>query len=349
MKRRTYLTGLGAGAAVALAGCADSTVDDDTLVVSTYTSFLDAPSTAPGAWLKSEFESEFDRDLVWQSPPGEINHFIERENNDQAIDTDVYLGVNTDELVRADRELGDRTLFTEAPDVEGAERIRDAVAIDDPEGRALTFDTGFICPVYDGTQIEAPETFEELRQPEFASELLAQDPTSSQTGLAFMLHTINTLGEDGDEWLEFWSDLDDGGATILGSWNAAYDAWPEEAPMVVSYSTDQVFADRFDANLEEHQVRFLNDQAYANPEGMAMFADGNEAAAREFMEFILRPEIQGEIAQRNVVFPAVENAELPADYDELAFEPSEPVTLGYEALSGSLEGWLEDWEREILG
>jgi thiamine transport system substrate-binding protein len=67
------------------------------------------------------------------------------------------------------------------------------------------------------------------------------------------------------------------------------------------------------------------------------------------MEFILRPEIQGEIAQRNVVFPAVEDAELPADYDELAFEPSEPVTLGYEALSGSLEGWLEDWEREILG
>ncbi|MFT4944875.1 MAG: thiamine transport system substrate-binding protein, partial [Halovenus sp.] len=120
-------------------------------------------------------------------------------------------------------------------------------------------------------------------------------------------------------------------------------------PMVVSYSTDQVFADADGADLAEHQVRFLNDQAYANPEGMAMFEDADEELAQQFMEFILRPEIQGEIAQQNVVFPATDNAELPADYNELAQEPPEPVTFSYEELRGSVETWIDDWEREIAG
>ena len=350
MKRRTFLAAAGTGA-VALAGCIETADDngerdDDTLVVATYSSFLDAPSISPGEWVKEEFEEETGAELVWQSPPGEVTHFIQRKQEDVSIDADLYLGVNTDELVRVDEEL-DESLFVEAPDIEGTEEIRSGLAFD-PEERAIPYSTGYISLVYDSTATDAPETFEGLLEEDHSGELIAQNPGTSTTGLAFLLHTIHEYGED--EYLDFWADLQDNDTTILGSWDDAYGAWMAgEAPMVVSYSTDQVFAAQEGADLDQHQIRFLNDQAYANPEGMAMFEGANEALAEEFMEFILRPDVQGEIAEQNVAFPATENADLPEDYDDLAHEPPEPVTFAYDELVGSLDDWVDDWERQIAG
>lgn len=348
MKRRGFLAAAGAGITATLAGCISQSTNEDSLVVGTYSAFLDAPSISPGEWLKGEFESEFDATLVWQSPPGEVNHYIQRKQEGVSVDADLYLGLNTDEIVRIDDEL-DGSLLAEAPSVEGRDSVKSGLNFD-PQERAIPFNTGYISLVYDGTETEAPTTFDGLLDEEHSGELIAQNPGTSGTGRAFMLHTIDRFGTDGEyTYLDFWSDLQENGVTILGAWGDAYGAWQEgEAPTVVSYSTDQVFADQDGANLEEHQVRFLNDQAYANPEGMAMFEDANESLARDFMEFVLRPEIQGEIAQRNVVFPATDNAELPPDYAELAREPPDPVTFSYEDLQGSVDGWIDDWEREIV-
>lgn len=351
MKRRTFLTAAGTGTLAAVAGCVDigddeREEDDDTLVVSTYGSFLDAPSISPGEWIKEEFEEEFDRTLIWQSPEQEINHFIQRRQEGVSIDTDVYLGINTEELVRVDEELKD-PLFVDSLSVDGDENIRSGLDMD-PDDRAIPFNTGYISLVYDSTQIEAPETFDGLLEEEYSGDLIVPNPATSTTGQAFLLHTIDQYGEDG--YLDFWTSLQDNGVTMLGSWGDAYGAWQEgEAPIVVSYSTDQVFADMEGADLDQHQIRFLNDQAYANPEGMALFEEApNPDLAEEFMEFILTPEVQGEIAEQNVTFPAIENADVPEDYDELAHEPPEPVTFTYEELQGSLSDWIEDWEREIV-
>jgi len=326
----------------------DTTSDvTETLVVSTYSAFLDASSISPGEWVKNEFESRFDARLVWQSPPQEVNHYIERRQQGVDIDADLYLGLSTDDLVRVDDELDD-PLFVEAGEVAGAGDIRSGLDFD-PEGRALAFNTGYICPVYDSTEIEAPETFEGLLDDQYSDTLIAQNPGTSTTGRAFLLHTIDRFGEDG--YLDFWSDLQDNGVQILGTWNDAYSAWLEgEAPMVVSFSTDQVFAEQDGADLAEHQIRFLNDQAYANPEGMAVFESANRPElAREFMSFMLEPDVQGEIAQQNVVFPSTETANLPAEYDELAYEPPEAVTFSYDELQGSISEWIDNWEREIIG
>jgi thiamine transport system substrate-binding protein len=324
-----------------------TTDDPETLVVSTYSAFLDASSISPGEWVKNEFESEFDARLVWQSPPQEVNHYIERRQQGVGIDADLYLGLSTDELVRVDEELDD-PLFVEAGEVPGAGDIRSGLDFD-PKGRALAFNTGYICPVYDSTEIEAPETFEGLLDEQYSDSLIAQNPGTSSTGRAFLLHTIDRFGEDG--YLDFWSDLQDNGVQILGTWNDAYSAWLEdEAPMVVSFSTDQVFAEQDGADLAEHQIRFLNDQAYASPEGMAVFESANKPElAREFMSFMLDPDVQGEIAQQNVVFPSTETANLPAEYDELAYEPPEAVTFSYDELQGSISEWIDNWEREIIG
>ncbi len=375
MDRRSFLKTAGAtGSAALFAGCqatpsdgtptgdgtptdgsepgtATGTPDDEpgTLVVATYDSFIDAPSSSPGAWVKEQFEAETGAQLVWQTPPNEVNYFIERANAGVDADADVYVGLNTDHLIRVDENLESDSLFAEAGDLEGGSAIREGLRFD-PMGRAIPYDTGYISLVWDATADDgsfvAPETFDGLLEPEFSGDLLAQNP-SSATGRAFFLHTVHEKGEDG--FIDYWESLQDNDVRVLGSWDAAYNAYEEgEAPMVVSYSTDQVYANRYGQNIDRHQIRFLNDQGYANPEGMARFADAdNPELATTFMEFMLRPEVQGEIAVRNVQFPAIDGADLPEEYAEYAKIPPEPVTFSYDELRGSIDGWIEQWQQSF--
>ncbi|MFC5277553.1 thiamine ABC transporter substrate binding subunit [Halorubrum rubrum] len=332
-----------------------------TLTVATYGAFIDAPSVSPGEWLKEEFESRVDAELEWATPDNEVNYYVERAASGASIDADLYVGLTAEDLVRIDEAVDD-DLFAPAGEIEGSDAVRDGLRFD-PFERAVPFDTGYVSLVYDGTETEAPETFEGLLAEDHRGDLIAQNPGGSSTGRAFMLHTVARFGdgEDGDvdggdgdpdyDYLDYWAELQENDVRVLGSWDDAYTSWSEgEAPIVVSYSTDQVFADMEGEDLQEHQIRFLNDQAYATPEGMAVFADADEPdLAREFMSFMLEPAVQGEIAQRNVAFPATDTAELPDDYADLAQEPDEPVTFTYDQLQGSLDGWITAWERQYAG
>jgi len=376
--RRRFIQTAGAAGAALLAGCSADEVDSptdttttttepttttvgttdrssDTLVVATYSSFIDAVSTSPGGWIKQRFESEFDADLVWQTPPNELDQYIQRANADVEIDADVYVGLNVDSLIRLDENLQQDSLFAAAPDLDGTADIKDGLNFD-PQGRAVTYDTGYISLVWnataDGDEFVAPETFDGLLESEYAGDLIAQSPSSSATGRAFLLHTIQAKGEE--NYLDYWADLQENDVRILGSWGDAYSAYGNgEAPMVVSYSTDQVYANRAEQNMDRHQIRFLNDQGYANPEGMAQFANSDSPElARSFMEFMLRPEVQAEVAVRNVAFPAITDAEFGeqhAEYEQYAQVPPEAVSFSYDELRGNLQSWIEDWSRQIAG
>jgi thiamine transport system substrate-binding protein len=388
VNRRRFLRVAGAGGAALLAGCSAEPVDEgatgtpsdadagsatgtdgssgatdqgttvgsdtaDTLVVATYSSFIDAPSSSPGAWLKERFESEFDAELIWQTPSGELNYYIQRANAGVGIDADVYVGLNVDSLIRVDQNVENGPLFAEAPSLERGSAITESLQFD-PKSRAVPYDTGYICLVWDATadggEFEAPATFDGLLESEYSNDLIVQNPGTSAPGKAFMLHTIDQYGADG--YLDYWKQLQDNGVRVLGKWEDAYNAYSNgEAPMVVSYSTDQVYANRYDQNMDKHQLRFLNDEGYANPEGMAQFAESDAPGlAKRFMEFVLRPEVQGQIAVRNVQFPAVGDATFPdefSDYEKYAKEPPNSVTFGYDELQGNLEGWISDWQKQV--
>ena len=375
MRRRTFLRAVGAGGVAGLAGCtggsggSENTATDtaagdgDTatmtgttasstpeLVVSTYGTFIDAPSTSPGQWIKETFESEFDATLTFETPDSEINYYIERANRGVDIAGDVYVGVRVNDLIRIDEQLDDG-LFTPVDGLAGQGDVKSDIQFD-PSGRTVPFATGYVSLVYDKTQgddgdFSAPETFEGLLDPEYEGDLLAQNPTASTTGRSFLLHTVSELGEDG--YLDYWADLQDNGARVLSDWSSSYTAYQEEeAPMVVSYSTDQVYAARSDENLDQHQIRFLNDQGYADPEGMAVFEGAdNPELARSFIEFMLRPDVQGEIAKQWVSFPATTTAELPDSFATYAKEPPEGVTFTYETLRDNLSEWTRAWERQF--
>jgi thiamine transport system substrate-binding protein len=373
MKRRTYLrrTGAGVAGAAVLAGCTGTNDDgagdgsagdgggattgtatdtpgepSGTLTVATYSSFT-GEGTA-GAWLKSAFEAEYDDVTVtFTTPENGINQFIQRKRQGAPIDADAYVGLNTGELVRVD-ELVDGDLFVPVEDrLDRAGAVEDSLRID-PQGRAIPYDTGFIALVYDEGEVAEPETFDALLEPEYANGLIAQNAQQSDPGRAFVLWTVNEYGPDG--YLDYWADLVDNGVRILSDWEPAYNAYTnEEAPMVVSYSTDQVYYHGEGVDMSRHQVAFPGGQGYANPEAMATFADSdNRRLARLFMDFALTERAQAEIAVRNVQFPAVAGVDPGGDFGEYALRPPEPVTFTYDELAGNVGTWIDQWARQVV-
>jgi thiamine transport system substrate-binding protein len=103
-----------------------------------------------------------------------------------------------------------------------------------------------------------------------------------------------------------------------------------------------------DVDMSRHQVGFIEDQGYANPEAMARFADSdNPETARQFMDFVLQPEHQAEVAVRNVQFPAVTDADPGEEFTKYAYEPPEAVTFTYDQLLGNVEDWIDQWARQV--
>lgn len=363
MKRRTFLRRAGAGGVLAgLAGCTGdspgseetttqvetTTTDGEpsgTLDVATYDSFT-GDGTA-GNWLKQEFEAEYPEVTVMlQTPENGINEFIQRRQQGAPIEADLFVGLNTGELVRIDEQL-DEPLFAEvASELSRAGNVKDSLQID-PDGRAIPYDTGYISLVYDEEVVDEPPDFDALVTEEYRGDLITQNAQQSDPGRAFLLWSIIATGEE--EYLDYWEQLLENDVTIISDWEPAYQAYLDgEAPIVVSYSTDQVYYHGEGVDMSRHQIGFLNDQGYANPEGMAMFTDTTtQDLARRFIDFMLTPRAQAAIAQRNVQFPAVDGVDLPDEIDQYAYEPPEPVTFTYDELAGNVDTWIENWAQTV--
>ena len=346
--RRTVLGGTAAAlTAVAGSGCLGGALrsSPDTLRVGTYKSFVDAPSTSAGAWVKDEFERRHDATLEWVVRDNEFTSFVQRRREDVDLGADAYAGDTPENLVRANDALDDplcASLDTGA--TENAANIADAYHFD-PERRVLPTGASYVCLVYDEREVSEPTTLDALTTDAYRDSLLLANPRSTTTGLLFLLWTVSQNGPD--SYLDYWTRLLDNGVRVLGSWSDAYAAYSNgEAPMVVSYSTDQVYAANQDADMRRHQIGFPNDRGYAYVDGVAKFATTDrDELVRSFAEFLLDPEVQRRTAVKNVGLPTVENSSLPEEFRQYAHVPDEPVQFGYDALADHVDEWRDAWSR----
>ncbi|MFC4357745.1 thiamine ABC transporter substrate binding subunit [Halobium salinum] len=352
MRRRAFLAGAGA-ASVGLAGCTRFVPGTggggtaDTLRVGTYQAFVDAPSTSAGEWVKTAFEERTGKTLEWVVRENELNEFIQRRQRGAPMEADAYLGVTPQDLVRADATLDDDTPLFEGLDtsqVENVGNVEDAFRFD-PQNRVLPTGASYVCLVYDEGAVEAPTSFDDLLGEAYADSLLLANPESTATGLLFLLWSLMQKGAD--SYLDYWRRLLDNGVRVLGSWSDAYAAYSEgEAPMVVSFSTDQVYAAAEDQPMSRHQIAFLENQGYAYVDGIGKFATTErDDLVNEFTSFLLQPEVQRETAVKNVGIPTVSNASLPEEYQQYVKVPEEPVQYGYEELAANMQSWRDEWAR----
>jgi thiamine transport system substrate-binding protein len=194
-----------------------------------------------------------------------------------------------------------------------------------------------------------PERLLDLVRTEFTRRLILEDPRTSTPGLSFLLYTREVLQ---DAAWTFWEELRSQWLTISPSWDQAYALFmKKEAPLVWSYTTSQAYhAEHGDKEGRYQAILFAEGQPI-QIEGAALVksVDRTEAElrrSRQFLEFLLTPEIQKIIATKNWMLPVVSGVDLPASFKKLP-KPKKLYRLQWPAsrIDADLKQWSKIVER----
>lgn len=226
----------------------------------------------------------------------------------------------------------------------------------DPERRVTPIDRGDVCLNYDleyfSGDLRPPLNLEQLTNPEYRDLLVVEHPGTSSPGLAFLLSTIATFGEDG--WQDYWRALVGNGVKVARDWDTAYYAdstwWGGDRPLVVSYASsppaEVIFAD---PPTDEPITGVIDEGCYGQIEFAGILdGTGNETEAGLLIDFMLSPTFQSQVPLTWFVFPANETVELPAEFVEHTVVPAAPNRLDPDLVEENRERWIEEWTEIVL-
>jgi thiamine transport system substrate-binding protein len=239
------------------------------------------------------------------------------------------------------------------------DQIDDSLKLD-PQNRALPVDFGDVCLNYDKAwfaenNLQPPANLADLVDPAYAGLTVVENPATSSPGLAFLLATISTYGEDG--YLDYWQQLQDNDLLVSDGWEDAYygsftAASDGDRPIVVSY-----------ASSPPAEVYFAEEPPQEAPTA-AVVGDGScfrqiefvgilkgtehEAQAQQLVDFLLDVTFQEDIPLHMFVFPANETAVLPEVFAQFSQIPDQPATIPPQDISANREIWIEAWTNTVL-
>lgn len=230
----------------------------------------------------------------------------------------------------------------------------------DPENRVLPVDYGDVCLNYDKAWfaeqgLTPPQTLDDLVDPAYAGLTVVENPATSSPGLAFLLATVDTYGEEG--YLDFWQALVDNDVQVASGWEEAYygaftAASDGDRPIVVSYASSPP-AEVFFAETELSEAptgTVIGDGAcFRQIEFVGILnGTGNEEAAQKLVDFMLSPTFQEDIPLHMFVFPANDTAVLPEVFATYAEIPANPATLAPDDIAANREAWISAWTDVVL-
>ncbi|MBK7895747.1 MAG: thiamine ABC transporter substrate-binding protein [Anaerolineaceae bacterium] len=237
--------------------------------------------------------------------------------------------------------------------------IPDALKLD-PGNRLLPVDYGDVCLNYDKAwfaenNLPLPQSLADLTDPMYAGLLVVQNPATSSPGLAFLLATIAEFGEPG--YLDFWADLRANDVLVTNGWEEAYYgsfsvASDGERPLVVSYASsppaEVIFAD---PPVDEAPSASLvaPGMCFRQIEFVGILAGTEKRElAEKLVDFILGEQFQADMPLNMFVYPANENAELPAEFVAWTQVPEETAVLSPTTIDANREQWIEAWTETVL-
>ena len=316
----------------------------ETLVVYTYSSFV---SWGPAAELEEAFEARYDCDLEFVTAGGgkaTLSRLLaEREAG--GTDADLFMAEMNDVPRIATYDL---FLPVTVEDIPNLAFVPQELLID-PTGGLVPYEHGYITLTYDSqvlSEEDLPESLEELADPRYKGMLVCEDPRTSSTGFSFLLWTIARFGEEG--YLDFWRLLDPTLLTITQGWSEAWTLLTHgEAPIVVSFSTDTAYGAMYEDSLR-YRAFAPGGEGYRTIYGVGIVRETDHPElAKAFIDLLLSKEIQELLPRTEIMFPANETAEIPAEYQEHAIVPTDALMLPIAMVGEKMEEWLHDWARVI--
>ena len=267
---------------------------------------------------------------------------------------DVFFGVDNTFLGRA----LDAGIF-EAYESPLLAQIPDELKLDE-QNRLLPIDYGDVCLNYDKAwfaenDVPLPQSLADLTDPMYEGLLVVENPATSSPGLAFLLATVAEFGEDG--YLDFWADLRANGVLVTNGWEEAYYgsfsvAGDGERPLVISYASsppaEVIYAD---PPVEEAPSASLvgPGMCFRQIEFVGILAGTEKRElAEKLVDFMLSRPFQEDMPLNMFVYPANENAELPAAFVEWTQMAEETAVLPPETIDANREQWIEAWTEVVL-
>jgi thiamine transport system substrate-binding protein len=263
---------------------------------------------------------------------------------------DVFYGVDNTFLSRA----LDEGIF-DPYDAPALEQIPAEYKLD-PENNALPVDFGDVCLNYDkgyfaSRNLAVPQSLQDLTKPEYKGLLVTEDPSTSSTGLAFLLATVSDFGENG--YQSYWKSLKDNGVVVVDSWDTAYytnfsgSSGHGPQPLVVSYNTSPAA-----------EVVFANPPVTESPTA-SITAPGtcfrqiefvgilkgarDRPLAEKFVDFMLSKPFQEDMPLQMFVYPVLTGAQLPQVFDTAISVPAQPVTMAPQDIADHRDDWIKGW------
>jgi thiamine transport system substrate-binding protein len=274
--------------------------------------------------------------LTAGNPQGDILFGIDNTFLSRALDADLFVPYESPALADVDPDL-----------------------ILDDEHRVTPIDTGDVCLNYDreafaASGLPVPQFLEDLTDPQYASMLVVENPATSSPGLAFLLATVATFGEDG--YLDFWAALRANDVAVSSGWEDAYygqfsgGSGEGDRPLVVSYASsppaEVFFAEE---ELDEAPTGAIVDSCFRQIEFAGILAGtDNEAGARAVIDFLLSPEFQADIPLQMFVFPARNDVDLPEVFTAHAEVPAAPITMDPAEIAANRDAWIDAWTQTVL-
>lgn len=328
-------------AGLALLGSCGSSEKVETVNLLTHSSF----ATSPGVLEEFRKETGYTVKLVQPGDAGlMVNQAILRKNNPIA---DLLYGVDNTFLARA---LDGDIFEPYTTKIATPENLQA-----DDTHRVTPIDTGHVCVVYDKSWFgrdgrpPAPETLDDLIEPEYKNLTVVQDAATSSPGLAFLLTTIAAYGESG--WQPYWEALRSNGVRVVDDWTAAYQSdftaggGNGDRPIVVSYGSGPA-ADivHSEPKRDTPNVAVIEDSCFLQTEFAGVLKNANNTpGAQALLDFLLSKRFQEDIPLQMFVSPVIEGATLPEVYEQYVFEPDEPHVVPPAAIDERRDEWVKEW------
>lgn len=281
-----------------------------------------------------------------------VNKAILTKDNPEG---DVLFGVDNNTLTRA----LDEGLFAPYA-AAGLDRVPDDLELD-PDGRVVPVDVGDVCLNYDieyfrDAGVAPPDELSDLTDPAYRDLLVVENPATSTPGLAFLLATIETFGEDGDAWLGYWSALRDNGVLVVDGWEQAYvgafsgGSGEGDRPIVVSYASSPPYeVANAETPVSEAPTAVVASSCFRQVELAGVLTNAaNPTGAQKLVDFLLSDAFQADIPEQMYVYPVVEGTPLPDSFTRYAAVPTDPLTMATERIGANRDAWVEAWTTTVL-
>ncbi|PXZ06025.1 thiamine ABC transporter substrate binding subunit [Gilliamella apicola] len=208
----------------------------------------------------------------------------------------------------------------------------------------MPYDFGYFAFIYNIDKVKnPPHSLHELVDNKAGWKIIYQDPRTSTPGLGLLFWMKKVYG---DNAADAWQQVAKNTVTVTKGWSEAYGMFLKgEADLVLSYNTSPV-AHIMNENDHHYQAAIFDEGHYRQVEVAGIIKYSQEIdLARQFLRYLLTPEVQRQFAEKNVMYPIIKTdipnafAQINSVNKSLDFKPEE--------IEKHQKAWIREWQSAI--